>query len=683
MATSCLLKMNWGALLILLAFLTSASSVRADDSNSTNATTATTEPPDANTTNATTAPLPPTDTPPLIPVTTTLPLADVNFLVLTDVHGWVSHRGRHEPNRNVDFGDILSFHEQLQQQMENDQDLWFLLNGNFIHGGGVLGTQDPPRAMGGILEDMPFDLVTLGNHEAEETSMLEFVQEPGGLGDWWGPKMVTSNLLDNTTKASFGENYYYLHGKAATVLTFGFIADPTTSSSASLMSDLIQVQPVHETLDLPWFKEVLERDDFDMIVILASIPADDPLVHAILKKIRDICGKDMIVQFFTGQSHKRANVALDAKAVSTEAGANFDTLGFVSIDTMKGTSQHEFIEANNASFAKAVLGDEKQSYATVKGVELRGFIERSEKHAGGNEILGCSPQRYRAGGYLNETDSLLRLYLKHVMPKGLLNSYVGSDGQSEFKNVLLQSIQDFVWYDLFAGVITMNDLLAIVPHDDTILKVAHSLQGDKINRLKSALAEKVTVLNGTASSYEFAVSGEVEHGVGYEFFVLTSEAPLIREHLDGMRVRHPVNELVSDGQKTVRDVWVDFIKKEWPYDGKDCTTPHEYSDDEDSEDAEEEDPVEETAPKVDKKSFKDVEPQPNNSSVGAIIGLSFAIAAVLLVVAQLSGRRPHGSIGITRVDGVELQPMPSSYRDEPNSYQGPPASTFRDSSLMV
>lgn len=573
--------------------------------------------------------------------------------------------------------------------MEGDQDLWVLLNGNFIHGGGVLGTQDPPRAMGGILENMPFDLVTLGTHEAKETSMLEFLQEPGGLSDWWGPKMVTSNLLDNTTKSAFGENYHYLHGKAATVLAFGFLADPTPSGS--LMSDLIQVQPVHETLELPWFKEVLERNDFDMIVILASIPADDPLVHAILKKIRSICGKDMVVQFFTGQSHQRANVALDAKSASTEAGANFDTLGFVSIDTTKGTSEHKFIDANNSSFAKAVLGDEKRSYMTARGRELRGFIERSEKHAGGSEILGCSPQHYRAGGYLNETDSLLRLYLKHVMPKGLLNSYVASDGETEFKNVLLQSIQDFVWYDLFAGVITMDDLLAVVPHDDTIHKVAHSLQGDKMNRLKGSLAEKVTVLNGTASSFEFAISGEVEHGIGYELFVLTSEAPLIREHLDSMRVRHPMNEIVSDGKKTVRDVWVDFIKKEWPYDGKSCTTSHEYVDDDDGEGGEdndgeadgEDDPVEETVPKVDKKSFKDVEPQPNNSSVGAMVGLTFVIAAVLLVVAQLSGRRPHGAIGITRVDGVELQPMPSTYRDEPNSYQGTPASTFRDSSLMV
>jgi hypothetical protein len=673
-----LLNLSWGSLLLLLILLTHTSSARAKDSNSTNVT-------DANATNATTiAPLL-DDTPPLISVTTTLPLSDVNILVLTDVHGWVSHRGRHEPNRNVDFGDVLSFHERLHQQMESDQDLWFLLNGNFIHGGGVLGTQDPPRAMGGILENLPFDLVTLGNHEAEETSTLEFLQEPGGLGDWWGPKMVTSNMLHNTTKTSFGENYHYLHGKAATVLAFGFLADPT---SAALVSDLIHMQPVHETLELPWFKEVLKRDDFDMIVILASMPVDDPLVHAILKKIRGICGKDMVVQFFTGQSHKRESVVLDAKAVSTEAGANFDALGFVSIDTTKGTSQHEFIEVNNALFAKAVLGDEKQSYMTSKGLELRGFLERSEKHAGGNEIVGCSPQHYRAGGYLNETDSLLRLYLKYVMPKGLLNSYVASDGQSEFKNVLLQSIEDFVWYDLFAGVITMNDLLAVIPHDDTIQKVAHSLQGDKMNRLKGALAEEATVLNGTAPSYEFAVSEQVEHGVGYELFVLSSEAPLIRDHLDGMRVRHPVNELVSDGKKTVRDIWVDFIKKEWPYDGKNCTTPHEYAmDDEDSPDsqdiAEEDDPVEEPMPEADKKSFKDVEPQPDNSSVGAMIGVSFAIAALLLVVAQLSGRRPHGSIGITRVDGVELQPMPTSYQDQPNSYQGPPSSAFSESSLMV
>ena len=43
-----------------------------------------------------------------------VPFGDINVLVLTDVHSWVGSHRRQEPFYNVDYGDILSFYEQLK-----------------------------------------------------------------------------------------------------------------------------------------------------------------------------------------------------------------------------------------------------------------------------------------------------------------------------------------------------------------------------------------------------------------------------------------------------------------------------------------------------------------------------------------------------------------------------------------
>lgn len=144
------------------------------------------------------------------PGQTNLPLQDVNILILTNFHSWVGGHKLQRSDRNADYGDILSFYQRLKSLCANGRDLWFIMNGNFVHSS-VIGGQNFLTASSGILEHIPYDLVsvecnviflklsthyfktkvTIGDQELQSLETLKFLRQPGGLFDWWGPKLIT------------------------------------------------------------------------------------------------------------------------------------------------------------------------------------------------------------------------------------------------------------------------------------------------------------------------------------------------------------------------------------------------------------------------------------------------------------------------------------------------------------
>jgi len=587
-------------------------------------------------------------------VTIQLPLQDVNFLILTDLHSSVNGRGGNNHNNDddsedddhdVDFGDILSFYQRLKENLDDtEQDLWFVMNGGFVHGS-ILG-RDPPTALIGTLEHMPYDLVTLGSDEVESSETVELLKQPGGLIDWWGPNLITSNILVNSTKKSLGHQYKYLRGKAATILSFGFLLDDDLIT----MSDLLIHERIEKTLEEPWFRDVLEGDEFDMVLVMTQTDNNSSLLQTILRRIRNIVGKRMPVQFVTGRTGIRAanTVGNDAHAYSIEAGGYLDTLGFVSID-LKGKNlfNHEFIDTNKKTFGVTL---DRMEYMTPDGTELGKYIHRTIEAAGGNEIIGCSFRRYHAADPLTYDGSLLRLYLNDIVSKGLLQhldssspkeevdkkedenivekvgdvvngvvekteevvtgavekvkEMIGTEDNDEEEkkekqnekqkeqnnnpnhhNILLQRIEGFVKYDIFQGVITMNDVYVTVPRDDTIQKVAYNVKGKTIKSLKEHLSSNKKFLDNTASIYAYNTDIELEPEELYELYAPTREVPklldYLKEHNDDATViissiDDDNNELVKDETNghpiTLRQIWIDYIKKEWTYDNKECVT---------------------------------------------------------------------------------------------------------------
>jgi hypothetical protein len=497
-----------------------------------------------------------------------LTIQSINIVILTDDHSWVQGHGRHEPSLNADYGHILSFYQRLKEHVETldtKPDLYLVNNGDFLHGT-MLG-DDPPEHLVGILERMPFDVATVGEHELINDKSVDMLLTPGGLFDEWGERLITSNVRreigdDNQSKVEpLGNNYLLLEGKQGSVLVLGFLYNLDKEQS---VASGLSVADVKDVMQEGWFTSLFasckHQPQFDAIVVLAHMDVKDELVTLLLSELRKLCGDDMVVQFITGHTHMRSFVQLDAHSSSIEAGRFLDTVGFVSFEPISGSFEHNFIPANEASLARS-LGMSVDDYPTHDGINLSDYIARTLDHSGANEIMGCAPKRF------NEAE-LLDMYLNQVMPISFFDHY-----HSGSRNVLVQYMESFVGYDLFPGVITMNDIFTVAPEDYDIVTLGSIHGNDILQIMKEMNKEERRFLDdsfdivGLSTDSGQNSSTELDETMRYDLHTLSKDASVIISIMNDLGVKPSAR--VSKG-KTVRRLWIDYIKNQMPYDGDDC-----------------------------------------------------------------------------------------------------------------
>lgn len=496
------------------------------------------------------------------PIDVSLNIQSINIVILTDVHSWVQGHKRHEPSMDADYGNILSFYQRLQQQieqLESKPDIYLVNNGDFLHGT-ILG-DDPPEHLVGILERMPFDAVTLGEHEIFNSISLEKLEEPGGLFDEWGDRLVTSNVrqsgADESNLEPLGNNYLLLEGNQGSVLVLGFLYNLNTDESAAG----ITVTDVQDVMEEGWFTSLFasckHQPQFNAVVVLSHMDVRDDLVTLLLSKLRKMCGETMVVQFITGHTHIRSFAELDSHSSSIEAGRFLDTVGFVSFEPETGNFAHNFIPANEEYLAQSV-DMSVDEYHTHDGKELSEYIARTFEHTNAGHVVGCAAKLY------NEME-LLEMYLNEVMPKTFLSHYHSSH------NILIQYLESFVGYDLFPGVVTIGDIYTVVPRDYDIQSLG-SVSGSDVTRIMKEMGkedkrifENATDIVGLSTSGE---SAEIDSSLRYSLHTLSKDASKIVSIMDDLGVKSSL-KTVSKG-KTVRSMWIDYVQNNMPYDGNDC-----------------------------------------------------------------------------------------------------------------
>ena len=118
------------------------------------------------------------------------------MIVLTDVHTWIGGHGRQEPYVNVDYCDVLSFYEHVKEYCNQNQiDLWFVSNGDFVHGTGLSRWGDVSSLVP-LIEKMPWDALTSGNHELYKDPIVDYMLRPGGWAEWWGSRYLTARTYE-------------------------------------------------------------------------------------------------------------------------------------------------------------------------------------------------------------------------------------------------------------------------------------------------------------------------------------------------------------------------------------------------------------------------------------------------------------------------------------------------------
>ena len=499
------------------------------------------------------------------PIDVSLYIQAINIVILTDVHSWVQGHGRHEPNLNADYGDILSFYQRLQQQveqLESKPDIYLVNNGDFLHGT-YLG-DDPPEHLLGILERVPFDAVTVGEHEILNSKSIEKLNEPGGLFDDWGERLVTSNVrqngFDKDKVEPLGNNYLLLEGNQGSVLVLGFLYNLNEDESAAGLT----VADVQDVIKEGWFTSLFasckHQPQFEAVVVLSHMDVRDELVTLLLAEFRKLCGEEMVVQFITGHTHIRSWAELDSHSSSIEAGRFLDTVGFVSFEPKLGSFAHTFIPANKAYLAQS-LDMSVDEYPTIEGKELSDFVARTLDHAGANEILGCASKHF------NETE-LLGMYLGEVMPTSFLNHNHASH------SMLIQYLEKFVGYDLFPGVVTLGDIYTIMPQDYDIVALG-SVKGSDVTRIMKEMNEdnrsflgNSTDIVGLSMENKPGSSTQIESSLGYYLHTLSSDAAKIISIMNDLGVKSSVKVVSKD--KSMRGMWIDYVQEQMPYDGNDC-----------------------------------------------------------------------------------------------------------------
>jgi 2',3'-cyclic-nucleotide 2'-phosphodiesterase (5'-nucleotidase family) len=513
-------------------------------------------------------------------------LSDINVLIVTDTHSWVAGHGTHESNMNADYGDVLSFYERLKAICASQQkELFFVMNGDFMDGTGL--TTNPPQDLTPLLEKMPWDAVTLGNHELYDNSTIDFISKKGGFVDFWDGKYITSNTVHSGTNSSIGVRYKFLDASysSSRILTFGFLYNMQYPCPAA------EVEKVQNVVNSPWFTNVLKGidGDFDAILVLAHMDAKDPLVFTILDRIREICGQTIPVQFVTGHSHRRKFYTLDPFSTSFEAGRYLDTLGFTSFSlspsnlattTTSSTSNigphqeeagsfnHMYIDTSIDNF-KDVLGVEELQ--TKAGKELSSLIEQTRQSLGLLEVIGCSPQSYSFHSGLNEDNSLWGVFSKQVVPSQLL---LQAGGNQDIHRVYIQGSGAFR-YNLFEGKISIDDIIAVNPFNDTVFLVDAQIQGSEFLKAFGYhdLGKESHYHNMFQSLPQYVVSGTIEKDLVYEVYTADYDLRHVVEQLSQATDRKMF--ATPFGNLTTGILWTQYIEQEWTCD-KDASRKEKF-----------------------------------------------------------------------------------------------------------
>ena len=226
-----------------------------------------------------------------------------------------------------------------------------------------------------------------------------------------------------------------------------------------------------------------------------------------------------------------------------------------------------------------------------------------------NEVLGCSPMHYKL--YTNEqqlkrrnnaTDSLLKLYMEEILPNTFLKLAKKHDLHSA-NPIVVQYINDdeelFIKKDgaLYPGVVTTNDIYELIK-DDMFVPLGHSIKGDQITQIIDSMndngggddrdRQRVLVENymmveegedtKTNNIVGYAVEkkpAQIKDSSKYTLYTVSNNEYAVSSIMESLDIpivtSLPPNKseyLITN--KSVRSVWIDYVKMEWPYDDNDC-----------------------------------------------------------------------------------------------------------------
>ncbi|TVY60729.1 Uncharacterized protein LSUE1_G009172 [Lachnellula suecica] len=398
-----------------------------------------------------------------------LPWGDLNFIQTTDSHGW--HAGHlQEAQYSADWGDYISFAEQMRAKAdEKGVDLLLVDCGDRIEGNGLYDGSDPKGEYTyDIVREQAIDVITTGNHELyqEDAAAREYNLTVPNFKD----KYIASNLDYINPKTgkqiAMAQRYrkFTTKNQGLRVLAFGFLFDFTGNAKNTV------VQPVEKTIQEKWFQEAI-REDVDLFLVAGHVTLHGPEYKAIYKAIRSQ-NWDTPIQFFGGHSHIRDFAKYDSKAYALQSGRYMETIGWMSIDGIKGKGKKDEKEVEpraSMSFKRRYIdtnlfgyhyhtGLNETTFPTEHGKNVSTMIHKARKALKLDHSFGCAPKDL----WLNRapypgTDSVFTWLENDVIPAVAVNKDRKDTPRLAITNT------GAMRFDIFKGAFTKDTTYIISP----------------------------------------------------------------------------------------------------------------------------------------------------------------------------------------------------------------------------
>jgi len=464
--------------------------------------------------------------------TTAVELKDINLIITTDTHGWVASHSHsdNDPLLTANYGDVASFVSHVKDQAINSGrgDVFFVNNGDHVEGSGLSdATLYTSAKIHGaelfpIISQMPFDVLTIGNHDLYDDETVGFMVESGFIGNWDG-HYLTSNTFSSNDHSRIGSPYIILEGevKHQKVMFFGFLYHMKDSCGTITVTD-----PADEVKE-DWFISALaegKAQNVSAIVVMSHMDLVDDAVSVILKAIRAL-DPSIAVQFVTGHTHYRGFKKLDSRASTFEAGHYLDTVGLLTLDVPSTTAPEEeeiwfnyrYIDANKKTLMSSVgMGDDEASFDTSLGLAIAQSTDAAKTKLGLDEVLACVPKIYKYGVDVEDENSLYKLYMNEILPRGV-NGEAETETETETETDYVHiTSTGTLRYDLYEDF-RYDDVFAIAPFANTFCFI-DNVAGEEIDSLLKLLNVNVGV-GEEAELPKFITSNYTSDGGSLKMFL--------------------------------------------------------------------------------------------------------------------------------------------------------------------
>ncbi|CAK4030885.1 hypotheticalsprotein [Lecanosticta acicola] len=421
----------------------------------------------------------------------------INFLTTTDTHGWLPGHLLDE-NYSADYGDFADFVRKMKTKADVMGVDLLLVDSGDLHDGTGFGDATTPngRFTLPIFKQLPYDLLSIGNHELYTTEIANDTYR--NFAQNWGGRYVTSNvdIYDNGVRKPFSQRYAYWQTKMGIrIMSFAFIFNFTGNSNATV------VTPVGTAVQQSWFVEQVERTDIDLFLVAGHITLRDSAEWNIIYNAIRTYQPTKPIQIFGGHRHVRDGVAWDASAMGTAAGRYCETVGWTSIDGLSsnvtrakspmgagnikitsGTNMtggvrlnvtrpisssltwtRQYLDFNRPTFEK-LTASLKQEFDTAYGKGITAGITKNISSLPQlTDVLGCAPDSY----YMDRFPTTSKNNLFNYLTTTIFPAVVFAQGRnsSRYPRVVLTNTGGFR-YDLLKGPFTIENAYQVNPYQN-------------------------------------------------------------------------------------------------------------------------------------------------------------------------------------------------------------------------